>query len=287
MAYRTVLSVVTEQGDVDGVLAPAIDFCAAHEAHLDVLCLGIDLTQVGYSFAGATAFVQLEFAEEARARAAATEAAARPMLARSGLSWGVETAIAPPLAISTLVARRARFADLVVLPRPYGPGRGQEAEEVTEAALFPGDAPVLVLPAGTGTGGGGAGSPGWVPAHVVVAWNESNEAMNAIRAALPLLVAARRVDICMVAPSRRDAGTADPGFELCRMLVRHGVPAQVTILAQTLPHVSEVLARHATDSGADLMVMGAYGHSRLRESILGGATRNLLEHAPVPVLLAH
>ena len=71
------------------------------------------------------------------------------------------------------------------------------------------------------------------------------------------------------------------------MLVRHGVKAEITVLAKTMPRVSDVLLRHARDMNADMIVMGAYGHSRFREAILGGATRNMLENAKIPVLMAH
>jgi nucleotide-binding universal stress UspA family protein len=71
------------------------------------------------------------------------------------------------------------------------------------------------------------------------------------------------------------------------MLSRHGIKAEVTVLAKTMPRVSDVLLRHVTDENADMLVMGAYGHSRFREAIMGGATRDLLEKAKVPVFLAH
>jgi nucleotide-binding universal stress UspA family protein len=71
------------------------------------------------------------------------------------------------------------------------------------------------------------------------------------------------------------------------MLVRHGVKAEVSVLAKTRPSVSDVLVRHLRDQNADLLVMGAYGHSRFREAILGGATRDMLEMAEGPVFLAH
>jgi nucleotide-binding universal stress UspA family protein len=71
------------------------------------------------------------------------------------------------------------------------------------------------------------------------------------------------------------------------MLVRHGVKAEVTVLARTMPKISDVLARHCRDVDADLLVMGAYSHSRFREAILGGATRNMLEAAEIPVFMAH
>ncbi|MEC9105039.1 MAG: universal stress protein, partial [Pseudomonadota bacterium] len=70
-------------------------------------------------------------------------------------------------------------------------------------------------------------------------------------------------------------------------LARHGVKAEIDVLAKTMPRISDMIRRHAEDTSADLIVMGGYGHSRFREAILGGATRNMLEEAEVPVLLAH
>jgi nucleotide-binding universal stress UspA family protein len=98
---------------------------------------------------------------------------------------------------------------------------------------------------------------------------------------------AELVDVTVVDPPQRGPERSDPGGLLCQYLVRHGIKAQVSVLAKTLPKVSEVLARHARDEGCDMMVMGAYGHSRLREAVLGGATRAVLEGAEIPVLMAH
>ena len=122
---------------------------------------------------------------------------------------------------------------------------------------------------------------------MVIAWNESYEALAAIRAALPLLQKAVSVDIAIIDPPAHGPDRSDPGGQLGQMLVRHGVKAEVSVLAKTMPRVSDVICRHCTDRDAQLLVMGAYGHSRFRESILGGATRNMLEMAHVPVLLSH
>ena len=176
--------------------------------------------------------------------------------------------------------QRARFADLVVQPRPYGKDQGAEAEAVVEAAMFEGQSPVLVLPEG---GLGDRVSP----RRVVIAWNQGREAMRAVRLALPILAAADVVNIAVIDPPAHGPERSDPGGLLCQMLVRHGVRAEVSVLAKTLPRTSEVLARHLDDQAADLLVMGAYGHSRFREAILGGTTRNMLEQAKVPVLMAH
>jgi nucleotide-binding universal stress UspA family protein len=95
------------------------------------------------------------------------------------------------------------------------------------------------------------------------------------------------VQIVVVDPPAHGPERSDPGGHLCQLLVRHGVKAEVSVLARTLPHVSDVLARQLRDLDADLLVMGAYGHSRFREAILGGTTRDMLANAEVPVFLAH
>lgn len=279
MAYKSILTILTEDADAAAVLDAAVSVAGASGAHLDVLCVGIDRTQTGYYFAGATALMHEETLAQAQDEATRLEAIARNRLDRSDLSWGVEAMIAQSASVTTIVARRARFADLVVLPKPYGDDLPADAPVIVEAAMFQGQAPVIVL--------AGDAAPMMTPKKVVVAWNESAEAMSAIRRALPLLIQADLVSICMVAPDRHGPDTADPGAELSKMLSRHGAHVEVSILPQTVPRVSEVIARHVDDIAADMLVMGAYGHSRFREAILGGATRNMLEHAKVPVFMAH
>lgn len=282
MAYKTILTVLTAAADAALAIGSAARLARAQDAHLDILVLGVDRTQLGYSYIGAGAVLMEVATERAESEARTTEAAARAALAAEGgdLRWALEAAVTQIGALTGVVAQRARFADLVVLPRPYGAGKGADSEAVVEAALFDAKVPVLVLPA--------AGLPeGALPRRVILAWNQSAEAMAATRAALPLLKGADLVDITVVDPPPHGPERSDPGGLLCQMLVRHGVRAEVSVLARSLPRVSEVLARHATDQNADLLVMGAYGHSRFREAILGGATRNMLEQAELPVLMAH
>lgn len=246
-----------------------------------MLALGVDRTQIGYSYVGTGAIMVQAALEQAETDARAMEAAAKAAIAAEapGLRYGIEAAMAQIGGLTDIIASRARFADLVVLPRPYGPGRTTESEAVIEAALFEGRAPVMVLP--------DTGLPTSPSRQVVVAWNQSAEAMAAVRHALPLLQQAARVIITVIDPPKHGPERSDPGGLLCQMLVRHGVKAEVSVLARTLPRVSDVLARHVADCDADLLVMGAYGHSRFREAILGGATRSMLEQAKVPVLMAH
>ncbi|MCL4188278.1 MAG: universal stress protein [Rhodobacteraceae bacterium] len=278
MAYKSLLTILTAGDPMAATLDAAVQLARREEAHLDVFCLGVDRTQTGYYYVGAMALIQLETLERAQEEAKALAEEARAHLGSQDIRWGVEAAVAQVGGLSALVGLRARFADLVLLPRPYGEGRGVEAEAILESALFDGQAPVLVLPPG--------GSVERIGRRVVVAWNQSAEALTAVRRALPILRAAEQVNIVIVDPPRHGPERSDPGGALSQLLARHGVRAEVSILARTLPRVSDVLARHVTDKGADLLVMGAYSHSRFAESILGGTTRNLLEQAGVPVFLA-
>jgi nucleotide-binding universal stress UspA family protein len=150
-------------------------------------------------------------------------------------------------------------------------------EPLFEAALFEGRLPVLMIPAGV--------TPPF--RRIVVAASDDGGALPAVRAAMPLLKLADAVNIVTVAPPRHPADTPDPGDLLAVMLARHGVATELSVLPQTLPRIADTIARHVRETGADLVVMGAYGHSRLRERMLGGVTRDMLSLADMPLFLAH
>lgn len=282
MAYKSLLTVAVSAERSEQAVTGAAALAAANDAHLDILALGVDRTQVGYSYIGTGAVVLQAAVDRAEQDAKEIETAVRRAIASQPptLRWTVEAAVTQLGALTDIVAQRARFADLVVMPRPYGANQGPEAEAAVEAALFEGRAPVLVLP---DSGAGRAATP----RRAVIAWNQSAEAMTAVRKALPMLKQADLVNIAVIDPPQHGPERSDPGGMLCQMLVRHGVRAEVSVLARTLPRISDILARHVRDQNADLLVMGAYGHSRFREAILGGATRNMLEQTEVPVLMAH
>ena len=104
---------------------------------------------------------------------------------------------------------------------------------------------------------------------------------------MPLIQAAKTVNIVVIDPPSHGAERSDPGGALAEALSRKGIRCDISVLARTMPKVSDVLQRHISDVGGELLVMGAYGHSRFREAIFGGATRNMLESAEIPVLMAH
>lgn len=282
MNWKTLLTVVTRQDPAATAfqgLEAAIGLARREDAHLEVLALGLDISQPGYFYAGTSMIVLQETLARVQSGAEELEELARKRLHAEDIRWSVDQAVAQMGGVAPLVSQRARFADLVVLARPYGEGRTQVDEAVLETALFEAGVPVLVLPEGMTE----------VPSfdRIVVAWNQSPEALAAIRKALPLLQRAEMVDITVVDPPAHGPERSDPGGSLSQWLARHGVRAEVTVLARTMPRVSDILTRHVRDRDADLLVMGAYGHSRFREAILGGATRDLLEGTEVAVLMAH
>nr|WP_309503232.1 universal stress protein [uncultured Roseovarius sp.] len=279
MAYKSIVSILTDESLMAPALDCAMDAARAYDAHLDVLTLGVDRSSTGYYYAGASALVLEQSIAHADEEAHKIMAAARSRLTKSELRWSCDSDVAQLVELPRRVAQRARFADLAILPQPYGEGRGTELEPVTEACLFDAQVPVLIVPDDA--------KPAVKPQRIAIGWNESAEAMTAVRAALPFLQAAEKVHVVIVDPPAHGAGRSDPGGLLSQFLARHGVRVEIDVLSKTLPRVSDVLMRHAADMDADLMVLGAYGHSRFREAVFGGATRNLLEHATLPLFMAH
>ena len=279
MSYKSLLTVLTAAETATAPLAQVAAMAEEFGAHADALCLGVDRTQTGYYYAGANAMVLQETLARAQEEAEAIQAGAVETLQRAGVPFATDSGVAQIADLGRHVARHARFSDLVVLGKPYGKEKRAEAEPIVESALFEGRAPVLVVP--------DKGEPLRRPKTVLVAWNESIEAMTAIRRSLPFLTGADLVRIAVIDPPQHGPERSDPGGMLAQMLSRHGVTCEIDVLSKTLTRVSDILNRHAADTAADLIVMGAYGHSRFREAILGGATRNMLEQAAVPVLMAH
>ncbi|WP_170427373.1 universal stress protein [Ruegeria arenilitoris] len=279
MAYKSLLTVVTDAEQSKPALAQMVALADGQDAHADALCLGVDRSQAGYYYAGANALVLQETLSRANAEADELLVHTKDYLGKSGIRWSAESGVAQIADIGRHVAHRARFSDLVVLPQPYGKDRGAESEPIVEAAMFEGHAPVLVTPENA--------TPFQRPGTILIGWNESVEAMRAIRRALPFLVQADVVRIVVIDPPRHGPDRSDPGGLLSQMLARHGAKCEIDVLSKTMTRVSDILNRHAADSEADMIVMGAYGHSRFREAILGGATRNMLEQASVPVFMAH
>jgi nucleotide-binding universal stress UspA family protein len=177
---------------------------------------------------------------------------------------------------ATLFAQIARRFDLAVVGQAQREG-GASDELIIEGALFESGRPLVVVPY--------IQKRGMTLDRVLACWDGSRTAARAIGDAMPLLERAKAVDIVIVAEERKSDELT--GANMSEHLARHGVRASVKRIAKGDLAIEDVLLSYAADSGADFMVMGGYGHSRLREFILGGVTRGILASMTVPVLMSH
>lgn len=170
------------------------------------------------------------------------------------------------------------MADLTIDCLPAaGKGALISMDNVTRA-LLSGASPMLLVPS--------AWNGSLRQARILVAWNSSAESTRAVRAALPFLRAAEQ--ICILDGARDEVpGLLPPPLPLAGWLARQGVPGRVVKRLASPAHVGEALLSEACAMDADLLVMGAWGHSRIGEWLLGGATQHVLREANLPVLLAH
>lgn len=176
--------------------------------------------------------------------------------------------------ISNEVSRLARHFDVTVLQQPDP--AGTETSDLIEAVLFGSGRPVLIVPCRQ--------SPSQLKT-ILIAWDEGRPAAGAVADALPLLDLAERVEVVTVSTSQRDP--SGDSNHIMSHLARHGIMAHRTRLAGDHGSVAGSLLSQAADVNADLIVMGGYGHSRLREIVLGSTTGRILQTMIVPVLMAH
>jgi nucleotide-binding universal stress UspA family protein len=176
------------------------------------------------------------------------------------------------------VAVQARYADLVVINQTDANDPG--ASHFADSVLLSLNRPALLVPH--------AGTFKHVGDNVVVCWNASAEAARAVTDALPLLKRAAKVTVMAVEGRPTDDGHGErPGADIALFLSRHGVRAEVMPTPSGGIDVGNVILSRAYDQSADLIVMGAYSHPRVRELVLGGVTRTILESMTVPVLMSH
>ena len=257
---------------------PAIGFARLVDGKLTGLALSVDFPVATNRLAEVLLNLrQLEQEAEAKSLAACRERLAQFTSAAeaAGVFAGAEVEKCPLYAMAQVVGRRARTRDLCLVP-VTGPLDGQA--EVAATAVFESGRPVLVYkPAETAFRS---------LDKVVVAWDGSRSAARALADARPLLAQAREVRLVSIV---REKPGVQPGAtaEALRHLQAHGVPAFAEEVEGRGRAIGESLGAYLETQPADLLVMGAYGHSRLREFILGGATEYVLNDPRVPVLLSH
>jgi nucleotide-binding universal stress UspA family protein len=180
--------------------------------------------------------------------------------------------------LSSEVGVHAYYADLVVIARPESAGPSTGPPGLAESLVLSSGRPIIMFPA--------RGTVSQVR-RILVAWNATRESIRAVADALPLLVKAKAVQVLVVDHERNRAGHGqDPGADIARHLARHGAHVEVLRLSSEGEEVGRLLLSTAAAFGADLLVMGAYGHSHLREWMFGGVTRTVLYEAVLPVLMS-
>jgi nucleotide-binding universal stress UspA family protein len=275
--YKTILVHVDSGRTAPSRLDIAVELAGAFGAHL--ACLYAVKTDPIPSGASEAREILLEVQGRVQAEnARAARRAYDECLRRTGFDqaeWRASRA--DPLEAMVL---HARYADLVVIGQNNAEWPSGVDKDFERSLPIVAGRPVLVVPY--------AFERRPVGKRVLVAWNASREAARAVSDALPLLKRAERVDVVSFEPARSGAAHGEePGADIALQLARHGVKVMVSrVDAQDLDVGNQLLSR-AFDLSADLIVMGAWGHSRLREFILGGVTRTVLESMTVPVLMAH
>ncbi|MBW4093418.1 MAG: universal stress protein [Proteobacteria bacterium] len=284
MHLRDILVVLHGANAGERRLAITLGLARQHGARVTGFC-PLDLMStapsalevVGYAAAMINAQAALQPSRMAEA-AEQAEVVFRDGLTQAGLTGTWLTGNGRPH--ETLV-RLAHHADLVVLgqPEPESPSFARIGELIEHLLLHAGR-PLLLVPY--------AGTFDRIGSQVLIGWTETREAARAVHDALPLLAGAERVTALTILEGR-EAQTDDepPAAELARHLQRHGIKA---VAARTVTDGiadADALLSYACDIGVDLLVMGGYGHSPLRERMLGGVTRSLLRHMTVPVLMSH
>jgi nucleotide-binding universal stress UspA family protein len=284
MAFKDILVHLDASPRSAQRLALAADLAARHGAHLAALYV-TELPAPALFYGDPSGFADARLVEEIidKMRETATNAARdveqsfNERIRRDGLSgeWRLVEGDA-----GETVPLHARYADLVVVGQPDPDDSSGAGTAIAASTLLGAGRPVLIVPY--------AGKIAGFGETVLVAWKSSREGTRAVHDALPLLRQARSVTILAINPEQGIGGDGDvPAADIALHLARHGVKAAAAhTVAKEIPE-GDALLNYADDIGADLIVAGGYGHSRLQEFVFGGVTRTLLTTMTVPVLLSH
>ncbi len=268
---------VLVDGDVPAgpTLDAAVTLGRLHNAHLGVTVL--TGRQLIFDAFDPISVEYLDTESEERHRAQLADV--RHAVAEAPIWVDVRGYCDEPAALPWLANVEGRHADLVLVGATDAWADQRVRRRVIEACLLGARTPVLLAPSA------------WQPVpirHAVLGWNGSAEAAQAARAVIAIAEPGARIDVVVIDGETGFApGGRTPGSDIARHLACHGLIADVVSLASTEGHIATRLAQAALESGADLLALGGYGHSRFREIMLGGVTRALIETQPLPILMAH
>lgn len=270
---KSVLLYANDDGGLDARIEAALDLAEADEGHLTCIqVVPYDSFVMGDPFGGVYALPSV--LEEVERKKAATRDRVEARLKRAQVPWTWLDFTGEP---ASLVAERSRLADVIVVSLPNGSGRQSDRVNSLAADVAVHARSLTLAVPGECEGFDATG-------RALVAWNGSAESSQALRLALPLLKRAAAVDIITVVEQN------DPDFpatQACEYLGYHGIRPELHEWPRDGRPVTECILDAAGRFGSAYIVMGAYGHSRIREAVLGGVTRAMLDNADRPLLLAH
>jgi nucleotide-binding universal stress UspA family protein len=255
----------------------AISMATAFDAHLAGVAFAYEPVVPGTVFNGVAANIIDTYRAESEKAGRAAIAGFEEAVRRAGLPAESHLLESATVGCGEVFAHMARHFDISVVLQTE-PESDAPEELLPEAALFGSGRPVLMVPY--------IHKAGVKLDRVLVCWDGSRAAARAIGDAMPLLMRSKSIDVLSVS---KDEGPRDelPGADIAQHLARHKLKVDYKrIVAKDIDVASAILS-HAADSGADMAVMGGYGHSRLREFVLGGATRGMLQAMTIPVLMSH
>jgi nucleotide-binding universal stress UspA family protein len=261
----------------EAVVDYAVSVANAYDAHIAGVAFAYEPVVPGTVFDGVAASIIATYRAESEKAGKAAVAKFDEAVRRAGLSAESHLLEAGPTGAGELFAQMARHFDLTVVAQT-DPEQDAPEELMPEAALFGSGRPMLTVPYIQKTG--------LKLDRVMVCWDGSRPAARAVADAMPFLERSKAIDVVTV--SREQGARNDlPGVDIAHHLARHKLNVNLKRIVASDIDVASTLLSHAADSGADLIIMGGYGHSRLREFVLGGATRGILESMTVPVLMSH
>ncbi|WMS42635.1 universal stress protein [Acuticoccus sp. MNP-M23] len=277
MAFKTVLVHAENTEPGWSLVEAAAAFAAERDAHLVALLVGLEPSVPYASMIDVPAANYGLDLEDARNELKAGADEIRGKLERLGGSFEVRATLRPGGLAGAEFARHARYADISIFPQRNTEGNWHQLLDTT---LFESGKPMLICPPGCTLTGIGQ--------RVAIAWDAGAEAARAVANAIPLMLAADDVHVVTVDPHVSTARHGEvPGADLATMLARHGIAVSVNAIPGEDRGFASAFLTHAADMNADLVVSGAYGHSRIGQMLLGGATRDLMETADRPLLMSH
>ncbi len=275
-SIKRILVHLDDSESVDQRLKLCTDLAAACDAHLSALYVSRFLTQSLLVDAPPSGMLLKALEEEQRARTAKAQELYESSTADLKDNRTFHHEEGDPVRWLSLYGR---YADVVVVHQPGDEEARFGAGGISGALAIGCGRPVLVVPR--------TGVESLSPNRVMIAWNGSREAARAVSDALPFLRMAGRVEAVSVSDDQNLEDGALGVRELCRHLGLHGIDAEPILLPRPKIEVAEALLSRAAAQSTELIVLGAYGHSRFRELVLGGVTRNFLGHSAFPLLLSH